>query len=135
MRRVLVDANVIVRFLVADHAVHFEHAACLMRQAEEGEVRLVLLDAVVAELAYVLTSVFSKNRASTADALRAIVSHPGVETPGAAVLLDALSRFASTRVDFIDCYLAAHAAEATLEVATFDNDFRKFNDVRLCVFR
>lgn len=55
-----------------------------------------------------------------------IFSFMGVlECPGAKVLEDALDRFATKNVDFLDAYLAAQALAMEVPVSTFDKDFRK----------
>lgn len=129
MKRLLLDANVLIRFLRADHAEHFERAKALFEEAEEGAVRLVLLDAVVAEVVFVLTSVYEAKRGDVADALRPFLFHGGIECPGGKVLGDALDRFASKNVDFLDAYLAAQSFALDVPVSSFDKDFRKFKDI------
>ena len=47
------------------------------------------------------------------------------------VYLDALSRYGRTKVHFVDCSIAAAAKDQRVSVATFDQDFRKFPDVRV----
>ena len=47
-----------------------------------------------------------------------------------AVHLDALDRYRKTKVHFVDCLMAATASRENIPVATFDQDFRKFADVR-----
>ncbi len=129
MKRLLLDANVIIRFLRADHPDHFERAKVLFEQAESGYVRLVLLDTVLAEVIFVLTSVYEVKRADVAETLRPFLFHSGIECPGREVLDDALSRFVTKSVDFLDAYLAAQALALNVPVSTFDKDFRKFKDV------
>jgi predicted nucleic acid-binding protein len=58
-----------------------------------------------------------------------LVKSPGVELDDLAVHLDALARYAGSKVHFVDCLLAATAAARGLSVTTFDADFRKFADV------
>ena len=129
MKRLLLDANVMIRFLRADHPDHFERAKALFEQAESGDVRLVLLDAVFAEVVYVLTSVYEAKRADVADTLRPFLFHGGIECPGRKVLDDALGRFAIRNVDFLDAYLAAQALYLDIPVSTFDKNFRKLKDI------
>jgi len=131
MKRLLLDANVLIRFLRADHKAHFERARGLFEQAEQGAVRLVLLDAVLAEVVFVLTSVYDARRGDVAHALRPFLYHGGIECPGGRVLDDALGRFASKNVDFLDAYLAAQSRALDVPVSSFDRDFRKFNDIRV----
>ena len=64
-------------------------------------------------------------------ALGILISSPGVEISGAALHLDALDRYRKTKVHFVDCLIAATASAEDTPVATFDQDFRKFSDVRV----
>ena len=129
MKRVLLDANVLIRFLRADHAEHYEKVTHLIARAESGEVRLVLLDAVVAEVVYVLSSVYGASPAAIAKGLQPFLFHGGVDCPGASVLADALKRFTAKKVDFMDAYLAAQSLATGTPVCSFDKDFRKFKDI------
>jgi predicted nucleic acid-binding protein len=129
MKRLLLDANVLIRFLRADHADHFERSKALFAQAERGAVRLIVLDAVLAEVVFVLTSVYEAKRLDVANALRPFLFHGGVECANATVLEDALDRFAAKNIDFLDAYLAAQALALEVPVSTFDKDFRKFKDI------
>jgi predicted nucleic acid-binding protein len=54
-----------------------------------------------------------------------------VEIGDAAIFLDALEGYAGTKCHFVDCVIAATASAEDTPVATFDEDFRKFSDVRV----
>jgi predicted nucleic acid-binding protein len=54
-----------------------------------------------------------------------------MEIRDAGIHLDALERFGSTKVHFVDCLIAASAVAEEIPVATFDRDFHKFRDVRV----
>ena len=45
--------------------------------------------------------------------------------------LDALNRYKGTKAHFVDCLIAATAVAKNVPVSTFDQDFRKFGDVRV----
>ena len=49
----------------------------------------------------------------------------------AAIHLDALDRYTSSKLHFVDCVIAAAAAAAKIPVATFDHGFRKSPEVRV----
>ena len=66
-----------------------------------------------------------------AAAMAKLIGSPGVESGDADVYLDALSRYGRTKVHFVDCIIAATARDQRVSVATFDQDFRKFPDVRV----
>lgn len=129
MKSYLIDTNVMVRFIVGEPEDQFEQVKALFGRADVGQVSLVLLPLVVAETVYVLTSFYGHSAKVVAAALGKVIEIPALRVIDEAIVLDALDRFASTRVDFMDAYLAAAARTHEFGVATFDQDFKKFTDV------
>lgn len=127
----LVDTNLIVRYLVQDHEKHAQAAGKLFTACDRGEVVLVILPVVLAECVFVLESFYKHPRAAIATTLGALLTSPGVEITDPAIYLDALVRYQKTKCHFIDCTIAATAAAHRQAVASFDEDFRKFPDVRV----
>jgi predicted nucleic acid-binding protein len=130
-KRRLIDTNLIVRYLVQDHEKHAAAAGKLFDACDRGELVVVLLPVVLAECVFVLGSFYAHSRAHIASALGRLISSPGVEIGELKVHLDALSRYAGTKAHFVDCVIAATAAAEHLPVSTFDQDFRRFADVRV----
>jgi predicted nucleic-acid-binding protein len=129
--RRLVDTNLIVRYLVQDHEKHAKAAGRVFDACDRGEVVIVVLPAVLAECVFVLESFYRHPRGDIASALGRLISSPGVEISGATTHLEALDRYRKTKVHFVDCIVAATAAAENMPVASFDQDFRKFTDVRI----
>jgi predicted nucleic-acid-binding protein len=129
-KRRLVDTNLIVRYLVQDHEKHAKAAGKLFDACDRGDVVIVVLPAVLAECVFVLESFYEHPRGDIASALDRLISSPGVEID-AAIHLDALDRYRKTKVHFVDCLIAATAATKNMPVASFDQDFRRFTDVRV----
>lgn len=130
-KRRLVDTNLIIRYLVQDHEKHAKAAGKLFEACDRGEVEIVVLPVVLAECVFVLESFYEHRRADIAAALSTLLSSPGVQISENAMHLDALDRYRKTKVHFVDCLIAAAARAEDLPVATFDEDFRKFGDVRI----
>jgi predicted nucleic-acid-binding protein len=130
-KRRLVDTNLIVRYLVQDHDKHTKAAGKLFDACDRGDVVVVVLPAALAECVFVLESFYEHPRADIASVLGRLISSPGVEIDGVAIHLDALDRYRKTKVHFVDCLIAATAATENMPVASFDQDFRKFTDVRV----
>ena len=130
-KRRLVDTNLIVRYLVQDHEKHAKAAGKLFDACDRGDVVIVVLPAILAECVFVLESFYEHPRGDISSTLGRLISSPGVEIRGATIHLDALERYRKTKVHFVDCLLAATAAAEDSPVATFDQDFRKFADVRV----
>ena len=130
-KRRLVDTNLIVRYLVQDHEKHAKAAGKLFDACDRGDVVIVVLPTVLAECVFVLESFYEHPRGDICSALGRLISSPGVEIGGATIHLDALERYRKTKIHFVDCLLAAAAAAEDTPVASFDQDFRKFADVRV----
>jgi predicted nucleic-acid-binding protein len=129
--RRLVDTNLIVRYLVQDNEKHARAAGKLFDACDRGDVAIVVLPVVLAECVFVLESFYGHTRSDIATALGRLISSPGVEIAEVRVQLDALKRYKATRVHFVDCVIAATAVSENVPVSTFDQDFRKFGDVRV----
>ena len=127
----LVDTNLIVRYLVQDHEKHARAAGKLFDACDRGDVIIVVLPVVLAECVFVLESFYRHPRTDIAAALGRLISSPGVEISEIAIHLDALNRYKATKAHFVDCLIAANAANRKVPVSTFDQDFRKFVDVRV----
>jgi len=130
MKGLLLDANVLVRFLVQDDAKQGPAATALMAAAERGEHRLHLDSLAIAETVDVLVGRYHRKRDTVASALMAVIQNTGVETAESGIVTDALRRYSAANVDFADAWLAARAAHLGFDVASFDRDLDKFKDIR-----
>ena len=72
MTKYLLDTNVLLRFLLDDHAELSQAAAGLLQQAADGKCLLILTDLGVAEAVWVLTSYYKLERQAVAESLAKI---------------------------------------------------------------
>ena len=130
MKRLHLDANVVLRFLRDDDPKQAPAARRLIGEANAGKVTLALSVVTLGEIFYALRASYKLPRPEIAGLLTNLL-HSGVfEVEHELRLLDALARVQAANVDFGDAWLAATAAEAAEPVATFDDDFEAFADVR-----
>jgi predicted nucleic-acid-binding protein len=129
-QRVL-DTNLIVRHLTQDNPKQAHIAGKLFAACDRGEIKLVILPAVLAECVFVLESFYRSPREQIGRTLGQLISSPGIEAGDLPVHLNALERYRAGKVHFVDCLVAAFAAAENIPVATFDADFRKFGDVEV----
>jgi len=130
MKEFLLDANVLVRFLVQDDPKQSSAATALFEKAERREVLLHLDALVVAETVYVLIGRYGRSRTEVVNVLLALIQNAGIETMEEESLTDALHRFAAFNVDFSDAWLASRSAQLHRPVASFDRDLDKFKDIK-----
>ena len=115
--KAFIDTNVLVRHLTGDPPRLARRATAALASAE----RLLLTDLVLAECVYVLESFYEVERSQIAQAMRAAIALPAMETLDEAALLRALEVYELERLDFAEAYLVAQA-EATggAEILSFD---------------
>lgn len=130
-KRRLVDTNLVVRYLTQDHPAHAEVAGRLFAACDRGELTLVLLPAVLAECVFVLESFYKHSREAINTALRDLIASPGIEIDDDLLHLDALDRYARSKLHFVDCTIAAAAARTKTPVASFDAGLRKVGDIEV----
>ena len=130
MARLLLDTNVIVRFLTGDHPAHSPRSRSLFARAAAGDVTLVVTELAVAETVWVLHSFYKLARPAIAAALKDLIESAGIEVQNKASLISALRSFAQTDANFVDAYHAAIAGAESIAIASFDRDFDQFAGVK-----
>ena len=122
-----VDTNVLVRHLTGDPPEQAARATRLLSRAGQ----LLLPDLVLAEVVYVLESVYRVPRPRVAELARAIVAFGAIEVVDEPALLRALEVYELHRLDFADAYLVAEAEISGVHaVASFDKEIERVPTVR-----
>jgi predicted nucleic-acid-binding protein len=122
----LLDTNVILRYLIGDDAPRAARALALMERVEQHAESVVLTEEVLTESVWTLESFYKVPRIEIAQRLTAFLSMRGVQASSKDVFSQALQFFAASRVDFVDCLLAARGKHKNIPVYTFDeSDFKK----------
>jgi predicted nucleic-acid-binding protein len=124
-RRGIIDANVVLRYLLNDDPKQSPEAVELFEGAPGGSLYLSVI--ILAEVTWTLTSHFAVPRDEICASIQRVLALPSVSVDP--VAFDAVARYAKTNVDFTDCALAAAGAVSGLPLVTYDKDFRKFGDV------
>jgi predicted nucleic acid-binding protein len=120
------DTNVLVRHLTGDPPAIARRATAALAEAE----RLLLTDLVLAECVYVLESFYEVERARVAEAMRAAIAMPAIETVDPALLLRALEVYELDRLDFAEAYLVAQAESSGVgEILSFDRTIDRIESI------
>jgi len=124
MERAYVDTNVLLRFLTGDPEELAQRARLLFQAVDSGRVRLVLEDAVLAELVWVLESFYGQPADQVTRTLLDLLVHDGIECRDKGLLVQALVLHADQRVDFADALVAAAMQQGGQKVIySFDRHF------------
>ena len=125
MTTVWADTNVLLRFLTGEPALLAARSRRLLRRAAEGELSIRIANLVIAEVIWVLSSVYRADHAAVADAVRALVLADGIVVDDEETVLSALRLMEGMKVDYKDAFVAANAIAHGDPVATFDSDFKR----------
>ncbi|MBA2276890.1 MAG: type II toxin-antitoxin system VapC family toxin [Chloroflexia bacterium] len=127
---IFLDANFFLRALTRSPRPDVQRmnriAGDLMRRAERGEVELTTCDAVIAEVAFILTSKAHYNHtvADAAGRLGTLLRVRGVKLRDKRVLLRALDLWTGhPRLGFVDALAASYVQHTGMDLASFDRDF------------
>ena len=126
-----VDANIFLRYLTNDVEEQAQAVEVLLRRAAAGDIQLVTNAMVMAELVWVMESVYNLPRSVIKEYVLIIVNTPGLTIPMADMIVQAVTWFAEKNVDFIDAYNAAWMGrEEISQIFTFDQKhFRRFPEL------
>ena len=100
----------------------------LMECVEEGSKEVEIPPVIVAEVIWTLEKFYQVPQGEIVKKLLIVFSLKGVKGPEKKITLTALHSYASMKIDFVDCYLAARAIEQDMPVYSFDKkDFNRLS--------
>ena len=126
-----IDTNILARYFVQDDPVQSKVATEFLEDGllvESGYVSLV----VVAELVWVLTSVYKLDKIKLIDVLNKVLAAEELQIEQTEVFASALRRFEKTAAQFTDLLIASIARDAGCsETFTFDDGAAKQAGIKL----
>jgi predicted nucleic acid-binding protein len=124
VRKKVLDTNIITRYLIGDVESHLIEAKKIFKQAEDGEVTLLILPVVVAEVSYVLQKFYHKSELEISNAMQTILIQPWLELEHKRALLGMWGWYEQGQ-HFVDSYLLALDKFEGIEIVSFDKRLNK----------
>ena len=125
MKTVLVDANLLLRFLTNDVPAQAERVQKRLKEAEKGKLNLVLLPLTVMEVVFHLEHWYHFTKEEVRDKLLILFSPEWIHVEHKAAVFSALRVYAQKNIDFVDIFLWSIAAHEQRGILSFDKDFDK----------
>ena len=116
----LVDANIILRYILWDHEEFAEKAKAIL---EQEEIKLPF--EVIAEVVYVLEGVYEAERSEIQEGVLGLLKYPNIRTSDEDVLKQALQIFSAQKLDFVDALLVAYHTVKKARVFSLDKKVNK----------
>ena len=113
------DANILIRYIINDDEI-------MAAKADEAinSGLLFVLPEVFAEVVYVLTKVYGIERSDVADSMIELLDF--VSTTATEIMKTAFQNYRETKLDFVDCILAAYAISDNQQILSFDKKLNNF---------
>lgn len=119
--KIVVDTNIIVRFLLDDDPKFSPQAKQLFSVAKSQNLPIFVDEVIVAEVVWILTSLYKMEKSIIVSLLQKLLLHTWVVNPRKNLILKTLSVYATHNLDYIDCWIATVAQSKKLTLTTFDH--------------
>jgi predicted nucleic-acid-binding protein len=122
---VVIDAKVILRYLLQDHPAHVERACQVFEEIKQGQLGGYIPEGVLVECVYVLLKVYKVPKQEIVTTLTNLLYYKGIIDENRELLIDRLTLFGPINVDIVDAMVMTTARARGWSVFSFDHDLRK----------
>ncbi|MEA2015323.1 MAG: PIN domain-containing protein [Actinomycetota bacterium] len=129
--KVYADTNLFIRFFTGEPADQAEESRKFLNKVSDEEYELFICDLVIAEIIYVLESVYNLEKTEVVEKIFAIAEINNTVIENRRVVLKALDFYEEKNIDFIDAYIAGHMAKNNCsKIFSFDSDFKRIDFIK-----
>jgi len=119
-----IDTNIIIRFLTDDVPEKADACEEVFKREARKDERVFITDLVVAEIVWVLESVYGLSKKEIQDKVEKILNTPNLFCLHKDIILGALILYAEKDIDFIDAYNALILKEKGIkELYSYDRHY------------
>jgi predicted nucleic acid-binding protein len=120
----LIDTNIFLRHLLADHPIQSPLATAYLARVEQAELKVRTTEVVIFETVYTLQKLYKHPKAAIRDALVPLLELPGIILPTKKRLLDTFDFYVTFNLPFPDAYHVIVMKQLKLtEIVSYDREF------------
>jgi predicted nucleic-acid-binding protein len=119
----IVDANIILRYLLQDAQQFLEQA-----RGKIEDQNIFIPNEVIAGVVYVLEKVYKVERAHILGSLQNLLSYSNIRTHDRNILIETLKLYSEIKVDFVDALLFSYSKIGGHTIFTFDKKLNQLLD-------
>lgn len=120
MKRVLVDTNAWLRYLLHDSDIQYKEMVLLMKKMKNSEVELILTNEVVLEISYVLKSFYKIDKEKISKELSNLILVKGIVANS--IWKAVLPIYSQENLSLLDILMKCLANSNGWELFTFDRN-------------
>ena len=127
MSKNLIDTNLIIRFLLNDNPSKTLRVEKLLK---DNNNQNILLDTVVAEIIWVLSSYYNLKKSEIVEKIKALIHVDTIEC-NAFLINRALSLWQENNISYIDSYLIAVGELGNMTLYSYDQKFKSIPNLKV----
>jgi predicted nucleic-acid-binding protein len=103
----LIDANVIIRFLVREESTLYVKSVKIIEQIEKGELNVEILSVVLIEVLFIMTKYYKAPLRDIIEDLKIILRLQGVVNENKYILINSLDMMVEKKIDYVDALICS----------------------------
>ncbi len=127
MKKVIIDSNILLRFLIDENSHLQVEATKILNRAENGKLIIILNEIVIAECIWVMMSFYKLDKLTVFDKIKNLIIKDCFEIINRDLIYSSLKLFSQVNLSWVDCYLCCQSKVLDLKLITFDEKL-----VKLC---
>jgi predicted nucleic-acid-binding protein len=131
MNKIIVDTNVIVRYLINDQPELHKKARGFLDLVKLGKFKAYIEQTVFTEVIFVLTKLYNIPRDKIKESLHNLLLYRGFHNNEKDILIESLNIYVQTNLHIVDCIIAAKARFEGLEIESFDKELLKYSNATI----
>ncbi|MCL6446552.1 MAG: PIN domain-containing protein [Armatimonadetes bacterium] len=122
----VIDANILLRFLLNDLPEQANRCAMLLKRVEAGREEVLLPDLVLADVVWTLEKFYKQPKVKIRDLLMPILNLRGLRFSSKEAGRQAFHFYTEKNLDWTDAFIAAQMlAKGRTQIYSYDHDFQK----------
>lgn len=124
-KEVIVDTNVLLRFLIKDDSILGTKASEFFNNASKGKFVIKLNELIVAECLWVLISHYKYSKEQAISSLRQLILREEFKIRDKVLINESLVFYLENNISWVDSYLYCQSKSSGLKLFTFDEKLAK----------
>jgi len=121
----LIDANVIIRFLVREENTLYVKSVEIIERVEKGELKVEILSEVLMEVLFIMTKYYKAPLRDIIEDLKIILRLQGVVNENKYILINSLDMMVEKKIDYVDALICSKSKLQGYGKISFDKDVMK----------
>ena len=125
MRRIIVDTNVFLRFLLGDIPSQKKEAENLFKMARKGSIEIIVPQIIIFEIEFISRKYYRFSVAEISSKIKSLLNAEYFQISERLLFLKSLEIYQSKNISFVDSFLISFAELEDLELFSFDKKLLK----------